>query len=61
VIRFIGRPDGDSVRLDALDQDPPIRWSFLDVTQDSFRWTAERSLDGGHTWTLEEEMRLRRR
>lgn len=61
VIRFIGRPDSGGVRLDALDQDPPIRWSFLDVTQDSFRWTAERSPDGGRTWTLEEEMRLRRR
>ena len=61
VIRFIGRRDGDGIRLAALDQDPPVRWSFRDVTPDSFRWTAERSLDGGQTWTLEEEMRLRRR
>jgi hypothetical protein len=61
VIRFIGRPTGDGVRLEAMDQDPPVRWSFRDVTPDSFRWTAEYTLDGGRTWIPEEEMRLRRR
>lgn len=60
VIRFTGHPAGDGVLLEAMDQDPPIRWSFRDVTPDSFRWTAEYTLDGGRTWILEEEMRLRR-
>jgi hypothetical protein len=61
VIRFIGRPDGNGIRLEALDSDPPVRWSFRDVTPDSFRWTAEYTRDGGRSWILAEEMRLRRR
>jgi hypothetical protein len=61
VIRFIGRQVGDGILLEAMDQNPPIRWSFRDVTPDSFRWTAGYTLDRGHTWIPEEEMRLRRR
>jgi hypothetical protein len=61
VRRFVGRPVGDSIVLDGLDADPLERWSFRDITPDSFRWIGEQSTDGGRTWTVEDEMYARRR
>lgn len=37
------------------------RWSFCDITTASFVWRGEASLDGGATWTLEQEMHARRK
>jgi hypothetical protein len=37
------------------------RWTFSDITDDAFTWTAEASPDGGGTWRLEQRMRARRR
>ena len=37
-----------------------VRWSFLDRTEDSFRWWGERSPDGGVSWTLVAEFLARR-
>jgi len=56
VRRFIGRSIGDSILLDGLDQDPQERWSFRDITSNSFRWRGEESIDGGETWVLNDEM-----
>jgi len=39
----------------------PLRWVFSDITPNSFRWHSEESRDNGRTWTLKEEMRIRRR
>jgi hypothetical protein len=61
VRRFIGRPDGDGIILDGLDDEPPERWCFRDITPDSFRWTGEVSQDRRQTWVLEEQMIIRRR
>src|SRR5215204_4557651 len=36
------------------------RWSFTEITPDGFRWTGERSLDGGATWQLQADFRARR-
>jgi hypothetical protein len=33
----------------------PIRWTFTDITPNSFRWTGERSDDGGKTYWLQAE------
>jgi hypothetical protein len=43
------RPDGT-----------PIRWIFTDIRVDSCTWRGEASSDGGKTWHLEAEFRLRR-
>ena len=37
------------------------RWSFTDITPDSFLWLGEVSFDDGITWFLEQEMRATRR
>ena len=61
VRRFIGRPVGHTIVLEGLDEDPKERWTFRDITNDSFVWRGERSTDGGRTWTIEDEMYARRR
>jgi hypothetical protein len=60
VRRFIGRPADDAIVLEGLDDEPRERWSFRDITPDSFRWVGETSGDG-ITWTHDEEMIIRRR
>jgi hypothetical protein len=61
VRRFIGRPEGADIVLEGLDDDPPERWGFRDISEDSFRWTGEVSGDGRRTWHLDEQMFIRRR
>ncbi len=61
VMRFIGRPDGDGIVLTSIETDVHERWSFRDITPDSFRWTGEASGDGGRTFEQYEEMRATRR
>lgn len=60
--RQIGRARGaDIVQHGTDDAGVPIRWSFTEITADSFRWLGERSADGGATWTLQAEFTARRR
>jgi len=59
--RQVGRAEGaDIVQLGTDDAGEPVRWSFRDRTQDSFTWRAERSADGGASWTLVVEFLARR-
>jgi hypothetical protein len=37
-----------------------MRWSFIDIATDSYRWLGERSLDDGATWQLQSEFRAKR-
>jgi hypothetical protein len=37
-----------------------LRWSFNDITPYRFVWRGEQSTDGGGSFRLAEEMRLRR-
>ena len=37
-----------------------IRWSFREITPDSFVWRAERSVDGERDWRPVAEFRARR-
>lgn len=57
-----GGIEGDRIVLRGQDVDGSrLRWSFIDITNDSFTWHGERSRDGGSTWRLEEEHHMRRR
>lgn len=59
---LVGRPDGDGIVQEGTGTDGrPIRWTFHEVTPDSFHWEGQISDDGGATWRLEQEMRARRR
>jgi len=60
--RQIGRAHGsDIVQLGKSDDGNDTRWSFADITPDSFRWLGEVSTDGGTTWRLRAEFRCRRK
>jgi hypothetical protein len=59
---LIGRADGDRIVQEGKQQDGrPIRWTFSDITPDSFTWQSHISDDGGATWRFEQEMKARRR
>jgi hypothetical protein len=59
--RQIGRADGrDIVQEGNAGIGETMRWSFTEITLDSFRWTGERSLDGGASWQLQGDFRARR-
>jgi hypothetical protein len=57
----IGRAHGDDIVQDGTDETgAPVRWSFTEITPDSFRWLGERSADGGTTFRLLVEFLARR-
>jgi len=59
---LIGRWSGkDVVQVGSHADGTPIRWSFTEITPDSFRWTGETLESDGKTWKLEGEFRARRR
>ena len=59
--RQLGRPDGeDIVQIGTNDAGETTRWSFRDITPDSFVWRGERSRDGGATWQLQADFSVRR-
>ncbi|MFN3349560.1 hypothetical protein [Pseudorhodoplanes sp.] len=59
--RQIGRAQGqDIVQMGKDDDGTPTRWSFSEITPDSFRWRGERASDGGTTWRLQAEFLARR-
>jgi hypothetical protein len=59
--RQIGRAQGaDIVQVGKADTGIATRWTFTDITADSFRWLGEKSLDEGATWHLQAEFLARR-
>jgi hypothetical protein len=59
--RQIGRAcDGGIVQTGTNDAGEATRWSFSDITANSFRWRGEVSRDGGATWRLKADFSLRR-
>jgi hypothetical protein len=62
--RQIGRKQGnDIVQVGTqvgTHGDLTLRWTFTDITADSFRWVGERSTDGGKTWALQSDYRATR-
>jgi catechol 2,3-dioxygenase-like lactoylglutathione lyase family enzyme len=59
--RQIGRAKGkDIVQEGRNDAGEPTRWSFTEITAESFCWIGERSLDDGATWQRQALFRVRR-
>jgi hypothetical protein len=59
--RQIGRARGhDIVQEGTNDAGEAVRWSFTEITRDSFRWLGERSRDAGASWGLQAEFLARR-
>lgn len=53
---FIGHEvDGDIVLI-SCDERPQLRWRFTEITDQSFVWLGEYSIDDGDSWQLEETM-----
>lgn len=50
----------DIVQVGARPNGAPIRWSFTEITPDSFHWLGESLQPDGRTWKLEGEFRARR-
>jgi hypothetical protein len=52
----IGRARGPDIVQEGTDSThAPIRWTFTDITPNSFRWLGERSDDGGRTYWRQAE------
>jgi hypothetical protein len=62
---LLARPEDDRIVMDGqwtiAEGDLRFRWTFSEITAESFLWEAEISEDGGNTWRLKEEIRARRR
>ena len=57
----IGHREGqDVVQSGDLGRGMRARWRFSEIAADSFRWTGERSFDGGATWQLQADYRAKR-
>jgi hypothetical protein len=58
---LIGRRQGNKIVQEGNFPDgTPIRWTFSEVTTDSFRWRGERLEPDGKTWRLQVEFRGKR-
>ena len=59
---FIARRVGEEIVLEGKSTDGhPVKWIFSEIRPDSFRWRSEETRDNGETWTMREEMRIRRK
>jgi hypothetical protein len=57
----IGRRSArDIVQIGLRSDGTPTRWSFTEITRDSFHWLGESLQADGSTWTLEGEFRAKR-
>jgi hypothetical protein len=58
---LIGRWSGkDVVQVGTHADGTPVRWTFTEITPDSFRWLGEALQPDGNTWKLEGEFLARR-
>ena len=62
IITLTGGAEANRILLNGKDSDGSLlRWSFNDLTHDSFVWRGEVSRDQGKTWLLTEEHHMKRR
>jgi hypothetical protein len=64
VIPVVGRPTADGLQLDGdLDRGAgrvPVRWTFSELTAESFRWQAEEGVAGETDMRVRQRFRARR-
>lgn len=59
---FVARKAGEEIVLESTTKEgSPERWVFSEIKPESFRWHSEETHDGGSSWVLTEEMRIRKR
>lgn len=59
--RQIGRARGNDIVQEGTDEaGTPVRWSFTEITPNSFHWLGERSPDKGTSWRIQIEFFARR-
>jgi hypothetical protein len=57
----LGRAHGEDIVQEGKNNaGEAIRWSFSEITRESFRWRGEVSHDNGRTWELEAEFHAKR-
>lgn len=62
VVHLEARPDGEGILIEGTEADETLdRWTFTDITPDSFTWSGYESKDESATWPLIERMSCRRR
>jgi hypothetical protein len=60
-LQLIARSEGEDILLDSVEREPfAFRWTFSDISADSFLWRGSGSDDDGVTWLLLQEMSARR-
>ena len=60
-LQMIGRADGDEIiQLGTRADGQLVRWSFSQITADSFLWRGQISADGGLNWRMVTEFTARR-
>jgi hypothetical protein len=59
-VSMVGRRQGDEIAQDGEVDGTLVRWSFSDITSESFRWRFDASTDGGTTWHRRMEFSARR-
>ena len=61
-LQMIGRAEGaDIVQLATRPDGQLMRWRFLEITPNSFRWRGEISSDDGASWRINTEFTAQRR
>jgi hypothetical protein len=60
--RMTGRRVGDDIVQEYREDDGSLwEWRFTEISDDSFRWLAKESSDGGASWQLRNEFVMKRR
>ena len=58
---FIAKKIGSEIVLEGKNnKNEPEKWIYSKITSQSFNWSAERSIDGGVSWLLEQKIFAKR-